>query len=229
MTSRDYTNYIRAWDSYVGQSCYPFDNQATDEPNRWHKGIGRVSIDPSEWKDELADIAKNIRPLKAGPEVFKNQEYNYDAIPDLGLTDTLINDQIIENYPTLMKVVNYFNLKNDTVPYQGRRVHYQQTGQMFPMHLDRFWDSYSAEDAPRVVRITMMLADWQPGQFILYGNTVYSQWQAGDIHWFDWINTPHATANASRHPRPTLQMTGLPSPEMQKIIAESTKDTVHYI
>jgi alpha-ketoglutarate-dependent taurine dioxygenase len=64
-------------------------------------------------------------------------------------------------------------------------------------------------DTNDIVRITVMLEDWQPGQFIIYGNTVYQQWRAGDCHFFDWKNIPHATANASEHTRITLQVTGL--------------------
>jgi hypothetical protein len=69
--------------------------------------------------------------------------------------------------------------------------------------------------------MTIMLADWEPGQFYSYGNYTYSQWRAGDVHIFDWANVPHATANASRSMRPVLQVTGLKTNRTRELLADA--------
>ena len=47
-----------------------------------------------------------------------------------------------------------------------------------------------------------------------------------EAHIFDWPNTPHATANASSFPRPSIQITGLKSEKTREIIANGSRDTV---
>ena len=89
------------------------------------------------------------------------------------------------------------------------RVHVQSTGQVFNWHLDTLDLLFPGVDPNRLIRITVMLEDWQPGQFFLYGTYNYQNWKAGDITWFRWQDVPHATANASLRPRCTLQITGI--------------------
>ena len=71
-----------------------------------------------------------------------------------------------------------------------------------------------------------MLQDWEPGQFIMYGNLQYDRWRAGDIHTFDWQNIPHATANASNKPRPMLVVTGVKSEATDKILSTPIKKKI---
>jgi len=80
------------------------------------------------------------------------------------------------------------------------------------MHIDKLYDL--DEDQNKVIRIMVMLEDWEPGQFIMYGNKMFDRWKKGDIHKFDWMNIPHATANASLHPRPMLVITGVKTKEI---------------
>jgi hypothetical protein len=70
-------------------------------------------------------------------------------------------------------------------------------------------EKWMPEDPHRVVRYFIQLTDWQQGHFWSYGNYQWSGWQAGDVSTFDWINVPHATANAGHTPRVTLQITGV--------------------
>ena len=125
-------------------------------------------------------------------------------------------------FPELQAIIDSFKLAKPQA-----RCHVQSTGQMFTCHIDpihRMFADHSRDknvhdpdpdlddygyDTDDIVRVTVMLEDWQPGQFMIYGNTVYQQWRAGDCHFFDWKNVPHATANASEHTRITLQITGL--------------------
>jgi hypothetical protein len=106
----------------------------------------------------------------------------------------------------------YFGIEDAKI-----RMHYQQPGQMFNLHIDKLHER-CPDDPERVVRLTIMLADWQPGQFYLYGTNTYSHWHAGDVHIFDWANVPHATANASRHMRPVLQVTGLKTEKTRQML-----------
>jgi hypothetical protein len=59
-----------------------------------------------------------------------------------------------------------------------------------------------------IVRIVVMLENWQPGQIILIGNKSYSDWSAGD--YFYWENdTKHSFYNMSLVNRYALQLTGI--------------------
>ena len=65
----------------------------------------------------------------------------------------------------------------------------------------------------------IMLDDYVPGQFLIYGSQYFHNWKSGDIHYFDWKNIPHATANASLYPRPMLVLTGVMSDRTKELIA----------
>ena len=86
------------------------------------------------------------------------------------------------------------------------------------MHIDKLyaWN----EDPSKVVRITIMLNDWEPGQFYMYGNRIYDRWKAGEMHIFDWRNVPHSTANTSYIPRVSLQLTGTKTEDTDRILNE---------
>ena len=65
-----------------------------------------------------------------------------------------------------------------------------------------------------------------PGQFLIYGNQIFDRWQSGHIHYFDWQNLPHATANASLHPRPMLVLTGVMTDRTRELIKVQSN---HYL
>ena len=88
------------------------------------------------------------------------------------------------------------------------RIHVQHPGQVWNLHLDKL-EKWAPTDPASVLRVQIQLTDWQPGQFWTYGNYSHTMWSAGDVTSFDWQNIPHATANASHHPRVTLQVTGV--------------------
>ena len=132
------------------------------------------------------------------------------------------------DYPTLYKMMDYFQLTSDGVSLVKWQAHIQMTGQMFNMHIDKLWDR-CPDDPERIVRITIMLDDWKPGHFYMYGNCIYDKWRAGEVHVFDWSNVPHCTANASSHPRAVLQMTGLKTERTREILANSNSNTIFKI
>ena len=122
-----------------------------------------------------------------------------------GLTD-------FSKCPTIQKMIDFFELKDVKA-----KLHIQFTGDVLNMHIDKLYDL--DEDPNKVIRIMVMLEDWEPGQFIMYGNKMFDRWKKGDIHKFDWMNIPHATANASLHPRPMLVITGVMIDKTKEIIS----------
>jgi len=225
-------NYNSSWDWCVEHSNYHFDNSRHDQEGEWYTRLGKFQGD---WTSEVQDLKEKTKPITWATRKFygdnddtvspmlpqeENDLRTTGAPVELELTDMSDN---LDQYPTLLAMSNYFGLED-----YKRRVHCQRPGQMFNLHIDKLWDR-CPDDPGRVVRITIMLEDWQPGQFYLYGTGLYSQWRAGEIHIFDWPNVPHATANASRFPRSVLQITGLATDRTRNIIKNSNIDTVHNI
>ena len=62
------------------------------------------------------------------------------------------------------------------------KLHIQFTGEVLNMHIDKLYDLDA--DPNNVIRVMVMLQDWEPGQFIMYGNQQYDRWERGDT-WFD--------------------------------------------
>jgi hypothetical protein len=220
------TDYNSSWDYTVSRSNYHFDKNQKDTPGDWFWVIGRFK---NTWSSDLDNLKAAGKPLtwenrkftmgRNGPvSLMLSQEEN-DVIsgggdPKMVLVDTV--DQF-NNSPGIQQVIDFFGLKNVKA-----RVHIQRTGQVFNKHIDKLDDIYPNEDPKNIIRFGIMLADWEPGQFYCYGNLIYENWKAGDVHWFDWYNVPHATANASNSERYTLQVTGIKTDVTNKIISNNT-------
>lgn len=69
----------------------------------------------------------------------------------------------------------------------------------------RLFDSNNAH----AIRFLIFLQPSLPGQLVYVGKQVISQWDAGEILAFDWLTTPHATANAGFWDRDLIRITGL--------------------
>lgn len=59
-----------------------------------------------------------------------------------------------------------------------------------------------------LVRIFVMLTDWEPGHYFVVGNTPFTHWKKGDIWTFDWVSMPHGTANCGHTTRSMLKVVG---------------------
>lgn len=220
------------WEWTKSKSTYHFDNFKADRPNSTFMVVRNF---PVTWADELQDIKQQSIPKtwnditatggSHGHKVLAIDKRARDIAQGGGNIDEIELTDVVDDfsrYPELTKIINSFNL------YKAQpRCHVQKTGQMFTRHIDpiqrMFYDGARdggvhnpdpdmtdyGYDINDIVRITVMLEDWEPGQFMIYGNTVYQQWRAGECHFFDWPNVPHATANASENVRVTLQVTGL--------------------
>jgi hypothetical protein len=214
--------YSSSWQWCVDHSRYHFDNFKTDQPGEWFQVLGRFE---GNWTEEV--VRAQGKPITWATRKFygndddtvspmlaqeENDLRTTGAPVDLELTDAVFD---ISPYPTLTRMSEYFGIEDAKI-----RMHYQQPGQMFNLHIDKLQER-CPDDPERVIRMTVMLADWEPGQFYSYGNYTYSQWQAGEVHIFDWANVPHATANASRSMRPVLQVTGLKTDRTRELFADA--------
>lgn len=68
-------------------------------------------------------------------------------------------------------------------------------------------DTFLPKDT-QLMRIFVMLTDWEPGHYFVVGNTPYTHWRKGDIWTFDWVNMPHGTANCGHTNRSMLKVVG---------------------
>ena len=229
-------NYPSSWDWTVAHSEYHFDNSVQDSPGDWFDVIGTFEGDWSSERDALVAethpvnwaTRKHYGGLAKEPPMLTQEEYDIQRAGGDPRGLTLTNKNTFKDwnkYPTLKAMMDYFGLEVDGVSGAKRQAHIQLTGQMFNMHIDKLWDR-CYEDPERVARITIMLDDWQPGHFYIYGNCVYSHWRAGEVHIFDWANVPHATSNASNTSRAVLQITGLKTDRTREILATANKDSV---
>jgi len=202
-----------SWEWTVARSNYHFDDTRRDGAGEWFFHCGRFEGD---WSKELTEVLskthtvtwanrKNYKGELREPPQLEEELYDLRSAgiaDDLPLTDRVDN---VEDYPIFKQMMDTLEMTNVRPQF-----HIQRTGQMFNRHIDKLYE-YNEEDPSKIMRFHIMLEDWRPGQFMCYGTYHYSHWKRGDISWFDWQNLPHATANASHHPRCMLQVTGIAS------------------
>ena len=210
------------WEEAKKKSTYHF--------NKWHvdhdcvQHLGKFT---GGWQTELLKVINDAIPLNwsnrrqgtgrentnIDVEAEENDLLMAGADPKMTIYRGLKD---FSKCPTLQKMTDYFALE----PVKSK-LHIQFTGEVLNMHIDKLYDLDA--DPKNIIRIMVMLQDWEPGQFIMYGNQQFSKWRAGDIHTFDWPNIPHATANASNKPRPMLVITGRLSETTKRILAKPIK------
>ena len=226
------SDFNSMWQWTKSRSNYHFNKWQIDNPDNFFKVIDQLE---NTWAADLETIKKQSFATTwktityTGGQQQKglaDDKRSYDLSlggADIDLVELTNVFDNFDNLPNLQKVIDYFAL--DRVQ---PRCHVQLTGQMFTMHIDPLnrlftnstvdYDKVNEYNINDIVRITVMLQDWEPGQFIIFGNYNYQQWHAGDFFIHDWMNTPHATANASEHVRITLQLTGLRTKRTNDII-----------
>jgi len=232
------SDYKSFWDWSLDRSNYHYNKWQEESPGSLFKVLGRLE---NTWADELPAIKErsfvatqnNITYTgnqKQAGIANTQRKYDYEKFGGGGNIDKIEMTNIVEefeNFPNVLQVINYFGLSQVQA-----RCHVQLTGQMFTIHIDPLkklfagpaatdYDADYGYDPADIVRLTVMLEDWEPGQFFAYGNSIYKQWRAGDFHIHDWPNAPHATANASMHSRTTLQLTGLRTELTDSIIGKT--------
>jgi len=214
------------WEITRQRSQYHFDTNKMDP--RWDtvQQLGR--IEPG-WHAELsAAIAashsvtwrtrgRDSDPLKRASEEYDQEDYDLEQ-QGYG-RDHIVTDLNYNLAPVFQQIADEFALEKSQA-----RIHVQRPGQTWNLHLDKL-EKWMPADPSQVVRYFVQLTDWQPGHFWSYGNYNWSGWCAGDVSTFDWINVPHATANAGQVPRATLQITGVKTDQTQMFL-EQIKNSV---
>ena len=201
-----------SWEQTKARSSYHFNNFMNHPTMDAVDRIGKIAVTWSE--EQLSQIIEDSKkatwrtrgnPTKES-KVRSNDEFlseEYDLEQQGYDKDYVVSNLNWEVPQNLMDIANSFHLGNMMV-----RLHVQHPGQVWNLHIDKL-DKWFPEHPEKVSRYMIQLTDWQPGQFWSYGNYNYHQWHAGDLTTFDWMNVPHSTANASHHPRVTLQITGI--------------------
>ena len=211
------------WEDAKKRSNYHFNNDIIDKNNIKH--IGKFI---GSWKKEVDEVINDAKKLNWSNrrastdrpnndvQAEENDLINAGADPKMtiyrGLTD-------FSKCKTIQKISEYWGLDK-----LKAKMHVQFTGEVLNMHIDKLYDL--DDDPNNVIRIMIMLDDWQPGQFLIYGNQVFDRWESGHIHYFDWQNLPHATANASLYPRPMLVLTGVMTDRTRELIKVQSN---HYL
>lgn len=197
-------------------SNYHFDKWREESEGEWYHQLGRFEGD---WSEDLEKIIYKSRELgwdesttrgqrpgfPSGKSPMQAQEQYDRKLHGLDHTDqtNLVLEDYLDQFPKIKKMIDHWALEK--VSY---RAHCQWPGQVFGIHIDKLWHRNPVDPA-RIVRIIVSLADYEPGQILIYGNSILTQWQAGDVHIFDTLNVPHGTANLSVKPRPNITITGL--------------------
>ena len=208
------------WESLKTKSRYHFNKWIED--NRCVQELGRFAGD---WQEQIQGVINKSVPLTwasrrkmANPnrppadiEAEENDLIRAGADPKITIYRGLID---FSECPVCQTMTDFFQLKNPQA-----KLHTQFTGEMLNLHIDKLYDL--DDDPNNVIRIMVMMQDWEPGQFLMYGNQIHQRWRSGDIHTFDWQNLPHATANASLTPRPMLVITGVKSEGTKKILEQT--------
>jgi hypothetical protein len=97
-----------------------------------------------------------------------------------------------------------FNLRE-----MGWAFYKMTTGVILPRHVDQFvrYKKLFPEDKGTIVRVLVMLEDWQDGHYLDLADRQATEWKAGDYFWWTELG-PHTAANIGVADRYTLQLTG---------------------
>lgn len=219
-------------------SNYHFDKWKQDQEGEWFHNLGRFEFSKEDqaeidklipwFEQESKNVGwnelttKGVHPgFPGGVSPLHNQE-EYDRLLHGGNEFTqVVPEPLIAEIPVLKKMADYWQLKRCRT-----RIHTQYPGQMFPMHIDKLWHRFP-QDPGKIIRVIIHLQDYEPGQLMVYGNYVHTNWKAGDIHVFDTLNVPHGTCNMSKIPRTIFVLTAVRSEETDEIFAKSGPNTVH--
>ena len=212
------------WEATKARSQYHFDTEKWNP--KWDR-VERLGWIKPVWEIELAEAIESAYPVTwrtrgkpTDKKVRSNEEHDseeYD-LEVIGMgRDYVVTDINYNVAPVFQHIADQFALTDCMA-----RIHVQRPGQVWNLHLDKL-EKWMPADPTQVVRYFVQLTDWQQGHFWNYGNYMWARWRAGDVSTFDWINVPHATANAGHAPRATLQITGIKTTATDKFL-NSLKD-----
>ena len=210
---------ISSWDTTKAKSNYHFDSTRRDLAKDVLTHLGNIK---PVWASDIEDIVANSKPATWETRGYKGEDVpppredliaeEYD-IKRAGADPKMIITHLNWRIPESLKTVSEAFGLDDCM----ERIHVQRPGEVWNLHIDKL-QKWCPDDPGRVGRYFIQLTDWQPGQFWEYGNYHWNQWRAGDVSTFDWLNTPHSTANAGYHPRVTFQLTGCITPKTRDFL-----------
>lgn len=230
------SSYQSNWEYIKNElSNYHFDKWKIENEGEWWHKLGNMKL-----TTEMVEMLFKIEQTSKSIGWFDITSTYHPGFPngksplldqeDFDRTKSGIQGEYTQVVPeteivntSFQKLAKYWKLKR-----LRTRIHVQFPGQMFAMHIDKLWHRYP-NDPKKIIRLVVNLSDYEPGQLMIYGNSILTQWRAGDVHCFDTLNVPHATANLSTVPRPIMIITGIRTEETDNLLLLSTKDTVHMI
>lgn len=224
-----------SWTCNSKNSEYHFDNMRQDEAGDYYKILGKFDLSHPDVQQEINWITSRA-DWEQGTLPYDSFNNLADTSKNLSFSDRLENKRSSGSlkafqctfhemmFPRLYELTRACGLTtysekkhNSTGLPISARVICQSPGHMFQIHIDdELWE-VNQSDPSQVVRMVIMLDNWHAGQMYQYGNTMYQNWYAGEVHVFDWPNVPHSTANCSKHHRPSIQITGLKTPEYEEM------------
>lgn len=233
---QDAVEYKSNWEYIKDKlSNYHFDKWKIENEGEWWNKLGKFQLteeilnavsvlEEKSKKIGWFDVTSTYHPgFPNGKSPLLEQEhYDREKSGIQGEYTQVVPEEDIAN-TCLQDLGKYWKLNR-----LRTRVHVQFPGQMFAMHIDKLWHRFP-NDPKKIIRLVVNLSDYEPGQLMIYGNSVFTQWTQGDIHCFDTLNVPHATANLSTKPRAILIITGVRTPETDKLLLNSKLDTIHTI
>jgi hypothetical protein len=227
--------YNSNWDYIKTEfSNYHFDNFRKEQEGDYWTRLGRFEGDFAQAAEEIIEKSKELtwrdisdqglRGFPEGTPVIEQEDYDRRKLHNLPDNKTLlVMGKDLGQWPVIQRMIDFWALE-DARP----RIQNLQPGEVFEVHIDKLWHQCPLEPE-RIVRIHIMLQDWKPGQFMSYGNMVYSQWRAGEIHTFDHWNIPHTTSNLGFHYRPMLSIIGNRTARTNEILESASIDSVFKI
>ena len=230
------TNYKSSYEYTKTLSNYHFNKWQVEEDGQWYHKLGRFVGDWTTEVEQLIVKSKDLtwdqstkqglRPGFSGGQTPMREQEEYDRVAHgLDKTDqtNLVLEEYLDQCPKIKAMIEYWGLEKVTY-----RAHIQWPGQFFGVHIDKLWHR-NPIDPSRIVRLQINLLDYEPGQMMLYGNSVLTQWRAGDVHIFDTLNVPHGTCNLSTSPRPNVSITGLRTVQTDELLKLATLDSIYKI
>ena len=219
-------HYHMAGKSYL-QSTSTFENFRKEHKDDWHFDpsiksqdftyLGKLKTD----FEPLLNLMKDDKNFKVFHIAEKNKEHQelderINEFRRWGYTEnnTISLQMTDKDFPEILKPFKEFGGfdKCNIVALK------QYPGQFLPWHIDTLVGirkEYNIPENVEVVRYTLMLEDWKWGHYFLVGNSIFHQWEQGDIIQFP-PNMHHVTCNAGLGPKLTMTVTGTVSDESLK-------------
>jgi hypothetical protein len=183
---------------YFGSEQHDIDmKEIVSVQNNPLRVIGRIH---GEWSGEL-DTAVTL----ATKDLYTPRDDHSDYLYITKLSSAL---------PVISKIPEVLGFDRT---YTSAQIQMQRPGCNMPKHKD------PAEIFQNPYRVQMLvtLAPWEYGQYMFFNNTVFREWNAGDVIYTDFQNTWHSTSNMSWHTRPILQIIGAPGEQLTKKLQDN--------